>query len=128
MRSGYSCERGRTPAAQSCESGTTMRNLFTPENLQKTKRIGMIAVCGLALLSVGAKEIFGSNGYIARRRRRLQIQALSADIQKLRQENTLLTQRIQDLRSNPHAIEKLAREQLRLARPGDVVITLTPPE
>jgi cell division protein FtsB len=105
-----------------------MRNLLAPETFQKTKRITVIAVCGLALLSVGAREIFGSNGYIARRRRRLQIQSLGADIQKLKQENVLLSQRIQDLRSNPQAIEKLAREQLKLARPGDVVITLAPPD
>ncbi|MBI2817497.1 MAG: septum formation initiator family protein [Acidobacteria bacterium] len=104
-----------------------MRNLLAPENVQQTKRYTIVAICGLALLSISIREIFGTNGYMARRRRRIQIQALSAEIQKLKQEKVLLTDRIQDLRSDPQAIEKLAREQLRLGRPGDVVITLAPP-
>ena len=103
-----------------------MRKLFAPEKIHQTKRYTFVALCGVALLSVTIREILGTNGYVARRRRRIQIQALSAEIQKLKQENVLLSHRIQDLRSDPQAIEKLAREQLRLGRPGDVVITLEP--
>lgn len=105
----------------------TNRNL-APDKIQQAKRYALVAICGLALLSVGVHEILGRNGYLARRRRRMQIQTLSAEIQKLKQENVELTRKISDLRSDPEAIEKLAREQLRLGRPGDVVITLSPPD
>ena len=71
-------------------------------------------------------ELIGENGYLARRQRRQQIEALSGEVEQLRQENQRLSQRIQDLRSNPHAIEELARERLRLARPGEVIVTLPP--
>jgi len=103
-----------------------MQNFFAPEKIKQAKRYLLIAACGLALLSLGLHEILGQNGYLARQRRRMQLQALTAEIQKLKQENVELTRRIKDLRSDPQAIEKLARERLRLGRPGDVVITLPP--
>ena len=103
-----------------------MQNFFTPEKIQQHKRYLLIAACGLVLLSVGLHELLGQNGYLARRRRRIQVQTLSAEIQKLKQENGELARKIRDLRSDPQTIEKLAREQLRLGRPGDVVVTLPP--
>jgi len=90
------------------------------------KRYLLVAACTLAVLSFGAFEIFGQSGYLASRRRRIQLQTLTTEIQKLKQENAELSRKIKDLRSNPDAIEKLARERLRLGRPGDVVVTLTP--
>ena len=68
--------------------------------------------------------IAGENGYLERRAQRREIQAVSAEIEKVRQENQQLNQAIRDLRSDPRAIEELARERLRLARPGEVIITL----
>ena len=75
----------------------------------------------LALLLLG---IAGENGYLERRAQRREIQTVSAEIEKIRQENQQLNQKIRDLRSDPRAIEELARERLRLARPGEVIITL----
>lgn len=105
-----------------------MQNFFAPEKIHHTKRFLLLAVSGLALLSLGAHEILGQNGYLARRRRRIQIQNLAREIQSLKQENVELTQKIKNLRSDPNTIEKLAREQLSLGRPGDVVVTLPPAE
>ena len=92
-----------------------------------TKRNLIFAASGLIALTVGWHELLGHNGYLARRRRRIEVETLTSDIQKLKQENAELNRRIRDLRSDPDTIEKLAREQLRLGRPGDVVVTLTPP-
>ncbi|MBI1955703.1 MAG: septum formation initiator family protein [Acidobacteria bacterium] len=90
----------------------------------QAKHHWIIAGCVLALLSLLTLELIGENGYLARRERRRQIEASTVEIEQLRQENQRLSQRIQDLRSNPHAIEELARERLRLARPGEVIVTL----
>ena len=105
-----------------------LSNLLAPERIQRTKRYLLIAVCGLALLSIGVHELLGRNGYLARRRRRIQIQTLAAEVEKLKQENMELNQKIKNLRSDPDTIEKLAREQLRLGRPGDVIVSLPPEE
>ena len=84
----------------------------------------MLAGSAAVILSLMLLGIVGENGYLERRAQRREIQALSAEIEKIRQENQQLNQTIKDLRSDPRAIEELARERLRLARPGEVIITL----
>ena len=109
-----------------------MRNflatILAPERIRRTKLTVLIASCGLVLLSLGTHELLGRNGYLARRRRRIQIQTLAGEVEKLKQENMELNQKIKNLRSDPDTIEKLAREQLRLGRPGDVIVSLPPAE
>lgn len=93
---------------------------------QRAQRHWVLGSCILALLSFLTLKLVGENGYLDRRQRQQQMEALSAEIEQLRQENERLSQRIQDLRSSPQAIEELARERLRLARPGEVIVTLPP--
>ena len=90
------------------------------------KRLSIVAGCAAAVLSLVLLEVVGENGYLERRARRRQIQALTGEIGKLRDEKQQLNQRVKDLRSDPHAIEELAREQLRLGRPGEIIVTLPP--
>lgn len=52
---------------------------------------------------------------------------LQQQISRLRQENERLRSRIQALRHNPSYIERLARQQLGLVRPGEVVYRLHDP-
>jgi len=91
------------------------------------KRVALAAVVGLALFALMVNELVGESGYLTRRKQRLQIQTLSEEIEKLKQENQQLSERIRGLRSDPGAIEELAREQLHLGRPGEVIVTLPPP-
>ena len=105
-----------------------MQFTIPAETRRRAKRYLWIAVCSLALLSLAVHEIAGENGYLVRRQRRLQMQALDEEVQRLQEDNRRLTQKIQQLRSDPQTIEELAREKLRLARPGEVVVTLPPEE
>ena len=105
-----------------------MRFSIPADKKQRAKRYLLIAGCGLALLSLAVHEIAGENGYLTRQQRRLQMQALDEEVQRLKQDNLRLTQKIKALRSDPQAIEELAREQLRMARPGEVVVILPPEE
>ncbi len=84
------------------------------------------AIYVLALLCIFliVHEIFGQNGYLALRRQRKELQTLHQQIQQLRQENGQMEQQIKALRSDPEAIERLAREQMHLARPGELIYTL----
>jgi len=86
--------------------------------------VSILAGSAAVILSLVLLGIAGENGYLERRAQRGQIQALSTDIEKIKHENQQLNQTIRDLRSDPRAIEELARERLRLARPGEVIITL----
>jgi cell division protein FtsB len=71
-------------------------------------------------------EVLGQGGYLARREQQRQIDTLTSDIEQLQKENEQLSDQIRSLRSDPEAIEQYAREQLHLARPGELVITLPP--
>jgi len=93
---------------------------------RRAKRYLLLTASALALAGLLVHEIAGENGYLVRRERRRQIQALEEEIEKLQQDNLRLTDRIQALRNDPQAIEELARERLRMARPGEFVVTLPP--
>jgi cell division protein FtsB len=76
-------------------------------------------------------DIFGTHGYLAMRRKRLEIQKVNADLQRLNKENAALDSDVKDLKTDPQTIRKIAREELGLAKPGEVIIKLpaqTPPE
>ena len=101
-----------------------MRISLGDEKRERLKRLSIVAGCAAAVLSLVLLEGVGENGYLERRARRRQIQALSGEIGKLRDENHQLNQRVKDLRSDPRAIEELAREHLHLGRPGEIIVTL----
>jgi cell division protein FtsB len=83
-----------------------------------------ILVLLLVCVALVVHEIFGANGYLALRRQKQQHQALQQQIQQLKQENDKLQQQIKALKTDPQAIEKLAREQMHLAKPGEIIYTL----
>ena len=69
-------------------------------------------------------EIFGANGYLALRRQQKERETLQQQIEQLQQENEQLEKQIKALKSDPAAIERLAREQMHLAKPGETIYTL----
>lgn len=84
------------------------------------------AIMALALFCVAlvVHEIFGSHGYLALRREQRDFDALQLKIQELKKENQELETQIKSLKTDPKAIEKMAREQMGLARPGEIIFTL----
>jgi cell division protein FtsB len=87
-------------------------------------------VLGLFLLALVVHDIFGTHGFIAMRRTQLEIRRVRKDIDKLNSENVQLSDQVKALKSDPHAIERIAREELQRAKPGEVIIrvpTLPPP-
>lgn len=85
---------------------------------------GAILALILVCVALVVHEIFGEHGYLALRRQRKEYQALQQQIQQLQEENQKLEKQIKSLKSDPQAIEKQAREELHLARPGEVIYTL----
>ena len=84
------------------------------------------AIFGMALLSLVMlmHEIFGRNGYMTLRHEKKQFSALQKQIQAVSEENKQIEQKIQALKNNPEAVEKQARDQLHLARPGEIIYML----
>lgn len=69
-------------------------------------------------------DIFGPHGYLVMRRKQQEIQKVNAALDKLNKENAALEQEIKDLKTDPQTIRKIAREELGLARPGEIIIKL----
>ena len=63
------------------------------------------------------------------RRTQKQIEQTRAKIEQLNRDNSELTGQIESLRTDPKAIERIAREEMGLARPGEMIFKLpAPPE
>jgi len=81
----------------------------------------------LAILLLLAHDIFGTHGFLAMRRTQKEIDRLRADLAKLNEDNHELAEQMKSLRSDPRLIEKIARDELGLARPGEVIIKVPIP-
>ena len=82
---------------------------------------------GVFVLVLLVHDVFGAHGFLAMRRKQQEIQKVSSELERLSKENAALQREKQDLKTDPQAIRRLAREELQLARPGEVIIKLPPP-
>lgn len=86
----------------------------------------LLALLGLGLLALVVHTFFGDKGYLELRRQRQELERLQSEIQRLEEENRRLIEEIQALKTDPRAVERVAREELKMARPGEKVIILPP--
>jgi cell division protein FtsB len=69
---------------------------------------------------------FSEQGISELQRSRSRVQAMEAEIQKLQMENERLAAEIESLKRSTFAVERIAREDLSMSRPGEVVYILPP--
>jgi cell division protein FtsB len=78
----------------------------------------------LALFLLLVHDVFGAHGIIAMRRTQKQIDQIRDQIGKITDENKSLSGQVTALKSDPKAIERIAREEMGLARPGEFIYKL----
>lgn len=83
-------------------------------------------VAVLLALLIGWGVVNGKHGLSAWQKQRVEHKQLQQEIKDLQDENTRMRNHIDRLKSDPHAIEHEAREQLHYARPGEVIVALPP--
>ena len=83
-----------------------------------------LILLAIALSVLAGNAIFGEGGLRVLLEARRENQGLEQEIERLEEENRQLEGDIQGLRSDPAAIEKLAREQMQMAKPGEIIFTL----
>lgn len=81
-------------------------------------------VAGFILLLL--QDVFGTHGVLAMRRSEKEAQEIQRNIKLLDQENQQLQEKVKALKTDPSAIEKIAREENRLARPGEYIFEVQP--
>lgn len=85
-------------------------------------------ILGVAIFSLALHDLLGAHGFLAMRRAQNQISELRTEIDKLNTENESLSQQINRLKTDPKMIEKIARDEMMLQRPGEHVFKLPPPD
>src|SRR2546421_11341109 len=93
---------------------------------ERRRKGATVALCLLATW-VAYHVVFGANGMMVYSHKRAEHRALDKEIVDLKQENERLAHQVNALQNDPKTIEKEAREQLRYARPGEVIYTLPQP-
>jgi len=88
----------------------------------------VILVVSAAALLVLIGTATGDRGYFEGRRRSAAYAVLTAEVERMRAENATLAADVAALKTDPYVIEKLAREKLGYARPGEVIYLFPPAE
>ena len=81
-------------------------------------------ILGLFVLALVVHDVFGTHGFIAMRRTQNEIERVRKDIDRLNSENLKLSDDVKSLKTDPRAIERIAREELQRAKPGEVIIRI----
>src|SRR5262245_5497272 len=79
-------------------------------------------VFGLLTVAMLLLAVFNDKGALQVRTRSQKLDALQNEIANIDAENKKLNSEIQALRSDPTTIEKFAREELKLVKPGEIVL------
>ena len=111
-------DRGRKAA-----SPTPFSKRVVEWALRVWRPAGTVLAVALALLLTW-HVINGKHGLSVWQQKRVEDKQLRKEIDTLQQENTRLKGRIEKLKTDPHAIEREAREKLHYAKPGEVIYAL----
>jgi cell division protein FtsB len=85
------------------------------------KKLLIVALSFLFLILFIA-SFFGKNGWIEMDRAKKKQRALLQEIERLEEMRSQLEREIEELKKNPKAVEKKAREELWLMDPDEIVI------
>jgi cell division protein FtsB len=86
-----------------------------------------LVVFGVLAAATLLLAVYNDHGLLAVYAQSQKLVTVQAEVEKIQTENKQLADEIHALRTDPTTIEKLAREELRLVKPGEVVL-VTPAE
>ena len=81
-----------------------------------------VGVFGLLTVAMLLLAVFNDKGALQVRAQAKKLAAIQPEIANLDAENKHLHAEIQALRTDPTTIEKFAREELKLVKPGEIVL------
>jgi cell division protein FtsB len=81
-----------------------------------------LGVFGLLTVAVLILAVFNDKGMLQVRNQSKKLTTVQDEITQIDAENKQLTKEIQALRTDATTIERLAREELKLVKPGEIVL------
>jgi cell division protein FtsL len=90
--------------------------------LSHPRRLVSAAIVILSILIL-LTAIFGQHGYLALRKQQEELKQAEQERERARAEQLRLKKQLDELRS-PQGIERVAREEIKLAKPGEIIVTL----
>jgi cell division protein FtsB len=88
------------------------------------RNMNWFLIAGLLLLAL--QDIFGAHGVLAMRQTQLRAAEIRQQIKQLDDENRKLEDRVKALKTDSTTIERIAREENGLARPGEFIFKIQP--
>jgi len=88
------------------------------------RNVNWFLAIALALLLL--QDVFGTHGLIAMRRSQQEAAQVKKEIDQIDEENRQLQESVRGLKSDPASIERIAREEMGLARPGERIFKIPP--
>ena len=125
-------KENRFIAGASNSSNESMRK----RNFIKTDRSARVRTRNKLLVAAGvvlalyflSSFVLGEMGLVKYYRMKSQYNALAMEIAKLKLDNVRLRKTVSSLKSDPAYLERIARDKLGLARPGEIVYYYGEPE
>lgn len=109
---------------ENVEIDTTQLGFFAQLREFVRRNATWFLVAGLVLLIL--QDVLGTHGVLAMRHSMKQSTEIQKEIQQLNQQNEELQKHVRSLKSDPAAIERIAREDMGLARPGEYIFKIQP--
>jgi cell division protein FtsB len=99
-----------------------------PPGESSLKRKALSLALFLILVSSLLNALFGDHGFIELLKSHERLETLEREVAAIETENRELLADIRSLKTSPLAIERLAREQLGLVRPGEIILVIRKPQ
>lgn len=97
---------------------------ITADDVHEFVRRNMRQILVLALFALLVHDVFGTHGFIAMRRTQKEIDEIRQQIGQINDQNKSLADQVNSLKTDPKSIERIAREEMGLARPGEMIFKI----
>jgi cell division protein FtsL len=88
------------------------------------RNVYLFLAAAFALLLL--QDVFGTHGVLAMRRAQKEAATVQQEINHINEENRQLEGKVKSLKTDPESIERIAREEMGLARPGEFIFKTAP--
>lgn len=81
-----------------------------------------VGVFGLLTVAIVLLGVFNDRGLLSVRAQQQKLESIQSEVSNISGQNDALKEEIDALRNDPATIERIAREKLKLVKPGEVVL------